>query len=488
MQKVRGSNPRSSTSPRDPPPSHPSPNGGGCAIREARPTVTVTAIRRPHPHRALRPDGHRAALAGSAGTSSACTRRTSTTTSRPQVLPADDVPVPVGRPAHRALVHHDADRRARPLPPDARRERLLADRLRRLRPAGRERRDQERHQPARLDDAEHRATMRRQFRIDGRHVRLDARGRHLRARATTAGTSGSSCSSWRPGLAYRAEVAGRLVPQRRDAGPRAGRGRGPPLLALRRAGREARPGPVVPADHQVRRRAARLHRHRLAGADPDHADELDRPVRGRRGRLHDGARRRTSRAATSCASSRPGRTRCSGRRSWSWRPEHPLVAEADRARTGRPRSRPTSRRRGRETEIERLSTDREKTGVVPRRGRDQPGQRRADPDLDRRLRAGRLRHRRDHGRARPRRARLRLRPRSSGCRSGEVVAAARRRRGRRRSTSAYIAHARRRACWSTPGRFSGLAAPPTACGAIVARLAARRHGPSRPSPTACATG
>ena len=27
-------------------------------------------------------------------------------TSRPQVLPADDVPLPVGRPAHRALVHH----------------------------------------------------------------------------------------------------------------------------------------------------------------------------------------------------------------------------------------------------------------------------------------------------------------------------------------------------------------------------------------------
>ncbi len=87
----------------------------------------------------------------------------------------------------------------------------------------------------------------------------DGGGRHLRPRRTTAGTSGCSCSSSKAGLAYRANVAGRLVPQRRDARPRAGRGRRPALLALRREGREARPGAVVPADHEVRRRAARLH-------------------------------------------------------------------------------------------------------------------------------------------------------------------------------------------------------------------------------------
>ena len=83
-----------------------------------------------------------------------------------------------------------------------------------------------------------------------------------------------------------------------------------------------------------------------------------------------------------------------------------------------PRSRPTSSRPRRRTEIERLSTDREKTGVRARRRRDQPGQRRADPDLHRRLRPGRLRDRRDHGRPRPRRARLRVRARSSAWRSG----------------------------------------------------------------------
>ncbi len=71
-------------------------------------------------------------------------------------------------------------------------------------------------------------------------------------------------------------------------------------------------------DHEVRRRAARLRRDRLARADPDHADELDRPlVRGRRDRLRDRPVRPPRRAARSCASSRPGRTRSSGRRSWS---------------------------------------------------------------------------------------------------------------------------------------------------------------------------
>ena len=61
------------------------------------------------------------------------------------------------------------------------------------------------------------------------------------------------------------------------------------------------------------------------------------------------------------------------------------------------------------SDIERLSTEREKTGRLPGPLRRQPGQRPADPDLGGRLRAGRLRHRRDHGGARPGPARLGLR-------------------------------------------------------------------------------
>ena len=50
----------------------------------------------------------------------------------------------------------------------------------------------------------------------------------------------------------------------------------------------------------------------------------------------------------------------------------------------------------------RPGQDRRLPGLV----RDQPGERRADPGLGGRLRAGRLRHRRDHGGARPGPARL----------------------------------------------------------------------------------
>ena len=71
--------------------------------------------------------------------------------------------------------------------------------------------------------------------------------------------------------------------------------------------------------------------------------------------------------------------------------------------------------------------------------RDQPGQRRAAAGLGRRLRAGRLRHRRDHGRARARPARPRLR-------AHVRPAGARRRRHRRGEDPAVDGsrHARRR--------------------------------------------
>ena len=75
------------------------------------------------------------------------------------------------------------------------------------------------------------------------------------------------------------------------------------------------------------------------------------------------------------------------------------------------RSTSTSTTRSTESSEERGDADKPKTGVAARPHRHQPGQRRADPDVRRRLRAHGVRHRRDHGRARPRRARLRLRPR-----------------------------------------------------------------------------
>ena len=79
-------------------------------------------------------------------------------------------------------------------------------------------------------------------------------------------------------------------------------------------------------------------------------------------RLHRSRPTTTSPAAMSCASSRPGRTRSSAPRSWSSRRSIPLVATLtspeQRAEVDAYVARTQT-----ETEIERLSTDREKTGV-----------------------------------------------------------------------------------------------------------------------------
>ena len=193
--------------------------------------------------------------------------------------------------------------------------------------------------------------------------------------------------------------------------------------------------------------------HRLAGADPDPADELDRAVRGRRDRLRDRAVRRTTRAARSCACSRPARTRCSGRRSWSSRrsirssrtltaPERRAEVEAYVAA-------------GRDPDRDRAAVDRPREDRRrDRRRRDQPGQRRADPDLRRRLRPRRLRHRRDHGRPGPRRARLRVR---REVRAADPAGRRRaRRRGPRPGSTARTSPTRPTRCSSTAAPYSGL--------------------------------
>ena len=90
-------------------------------------------------------------------------------------------------------------------------------------------------------------------------------------------------------------------------------------------------------------------------------------------------------------------------------PEHPLVDRLTTAPSSARPSTPIATGRRRKSDLDRTDLAKTKTGVFTGALRDQPGQRPADPDLDRRLRADGLRHRRDHGRARPRRARLRVR-------------------------------------------------------------------------------
>ena len=164
-------------------------------------------------------------------------------------------------------------------------------------------------------------------------------------------------------------------------------------------------------------------------------------------------------------------------------PEHPLVATLT-APERRAEVEAYVAATAAKTEIDRLSTDREKTGVAHRRRRDQPGQRRADPDLRRRLRAGRLRHRRDHGRPGPRRARLRVRE--------EVRAADRQRRhaqGRRprRRARGGLRRAHRR---RGHGQLGPVHRSPGGRGVARDRRLAggARARARRRSPTACATG
>ena len=208
--------------------------------------------------------------------------------SQPPLLPADDVRLPVGLAAHRALVREDADRRDRPLPPDARRQRV----------------------PCRW------ASMRSGCPPRTRRSRTASTRASGRWRTSTR--CAASCGRWAPrwdwsaevvtcdpeyyrwnqwlflqfleaGLAYRAVSPvdwcpndGTLAREQVE-----GADRHCWRCGAKVEKRELRA--VVPADDRLRRRAAGLLRHRLARPDPDHADQLDRPLHGRRDRVRDRA-------------------------------------------------------------------------------------------------------------------------------------------------------------------------------------------------------
>ena len=113
-----------------------------------------------------------------------------------------------------------------------------------------------------------------------------------------------------------------------------------------------------------------------------------------------------------------------------------------------------------ESSEERADTERDEDRRAARPHGDQPRQRRAHPDVRRRLRADGVRHRRDHGRARPRPARLRLRedlrPADPAAWSSPPTVPPRRPRTRPSSPTA------RTRSWSTP-------ASSPACSAVEAK-------------------
>ena len=175
-----------------------------------------------------------------------------------------------------------------------------------------------------------------------------------------------------------------MVPQRPDgARERAGDRRS--LRAVRRGGGRQEPRAVVLPDHRVRRSAARrdVAARVVARARADDAAELDRPLRGSRGRLSD----------------RGARCRAAGVHDEAG---HAVRGHVLRARPGAPAgggARPRHRARGRRSRLHRphrrdLSGRARRSGAgedgrLHRTVRDEPGERRAASGLGRRLRASR---------------------------------------------------------------------------------------------------
>ena len=114
-------------------------------------------------------------------------------------------------------------------------QRLLPDRLRCIRPAGGERGHPARHPPLHVDDAQHRADARAAAQ-HGRDVGLGPRGGQLRPGILQVDAVVlPEAVRHGPGLSQ--EAPGRFLPDvQHDPGARAGRGRRPPLRALRHAG------------------------------------------------------------------------------------------------------------------------------------------------------------------------------------------------------------------------------------------------------------
>ena len=299
----------------------------GAAGGEPSPRTHVTKIRtepartepasEPHTHdRALRPGLDRAALAGALGGARPA-RHGSRGRHAAQVLPADDVPVSVGRPPHRPLVHRHPERRAGALPPDARLQRVLPDRVRRLRPARRERGDQERWPSVHVDDAEHREHA-PAVPHDGRDVRLEERGRHRGSvLLPVEPVAVPALPGGRPGLpgacppSTGARTTGRWRASRSRA-PTGTAGAAAPWSrsATWSSGSCGRPRTRTSCSTSPastgRSRSRSSRRTGSAGPRAPRSTSRSRPTT-------------TSRAATACACSPPARTRCSGRPSWSSR-------------------------------------------------------------------------------------------------------------------------------------------------------------------------
>ena len=291
----------------------------------------------------------------------------------------------------------------------------------------------------RADPAEHRE-LPAAARARGADGRLAPRAVDTTDPTTTSGRSGSSCSCYKQGLAYKKKAAVNWCPTDKTvlANEQVIGG------ACERCGTPVEQRFLEQWFFRISDYAERLLDNldcaRLVGDDEDRAAQLDRAV-------SEGAEIDFIVPTDGDAPSR-GRGASDDPMVMTGAPitrvhhasRHDLRRDVPRARARAParrrRSRPTaqrdavrgvSRAHGAKQDLVTRKVDKEKTGVFTGAYATQSGDGRADPDLDRRLRADGVRHRRDHGRAGARRARLRVRD--------AVRAADRaRRRGRRART------------------------------------------------------
>ena len=327
-------------------------------------------------------------------------------------LRAGDAALPLGRAPRRPPQVLRGRRRDRPLPPPPRLRGDPPDGLRRLRPAGREQRDQDRRAAARGDRALDRVLPPPVPRV-GDLDRLVARARHPHARVLPLDPVDLPAAlRARPRLPR---------PRRRSSGARRTRRCSPTSRSSTAAASAAAPQVVQRNLEQwffritdyAERLLADFDAARVLARARDHdAAQLDRPLRGRRGRLPlRGARprlpglhhppRHPLRRHLLRPRPRAPRARAAGRR-------HPGRGGGARVRQpGRPRVGRGARRRG---------PREDRRAARPQRR--QPGQRRGDPDVRRRLRADGVRDRRDHGGARRTTRATTSSPRPSTCRSG----------------------------------------------------------------------
>ena len=248
------------------------------------------------------------------------------------------------------------------------------DGIRRVRPAGREPRDQDGSPPPRVDGRLDRL-LPAPVPLVGDLDRLVARVRDLRTGVLPLDPVDLPRAAARgPGLPQGGR--GQVVPERPDrARQRAGRRRRP-LRALRRPGRSAPARAVVPEDHRLRRAAARgPRRDRVARERQDDAAQLDRPQRGRGGDLPvPVARRRLPGLHDPPGHAVRGHLLRDGARA----PRRDAPRERDRAGAGRARVRqPRAQRDQRGARQRREAEDR----CLARAHRHQPRQRRRDPDV-----------------------------------------------------------------------------------------------------------